>query len=104
MLPGIFKSAPVNWYLVFIGTDDIVTRVNTTVNNGRKLLIVKDSYGNAVIPCLLNSFEQVDMVDMRYFKGSVSEYAKENGMTDIVFIMNTFSATGINEKKLANII
>lgn len=104
LLPGIFKSTPVSWYLVFIGTDDIVTRVNTTVNNGRKLLIVKDSYGNAVIPCLLSSFEQVDMVDMRYFKGSVSQYAVENGMTDIVFIMNTFSATGPNEKKLANII
>ena len=41
---------PVSWYLVFMGGDEKITHVKTDCNNARTLVIVKDSYGNALFP------------------------------------------------------
>ncbi len=87
---------PVSWYCVFIGTDNVVTHVKTNVKNGRKLAVIKDSYGNALIPCLTSSFEDIYVIDMRYFEVNAVSYIKEKGVTDLLFAMNTFSATGSN--------
>lgn len=102
LLTNINGWATVSWYLVF-GTDDIVRHIQTDANNGRKLLIVKDSYGNALVPNLVGSFEEIWVTDMRYFKGSLTDFAKENGITDLLFTMNSFSATGVNQNNLPNI-
>jgi hypothetical protein len=73
-----------------------VTHVTTEVKNGRKIAVIKDSYGNALIPCLTSSFEEIYVIDMRYFDVNAVSYLKENGITDLLFAMNTFSATGSN--------
>ncbi len=91
-----------SWYAVF-GRDDVVRHIQTETKNGRKLMIIKDSYGNALIPNLTGSFEEIWVADMRYFKGSVSELIKEKGVTDLLFAMNSFSAVGGNDKKLPGI-
>ncbi len=103
LLTNITGWAPVSWYLVF-GVDDVVRHVQTETKNGRKLMIVKDSYGNALVPNLTSSFEEIWVADMRYFKGSVTEFAKEKGVTDLLFTMNSFSAVGGNDKKLPGIL
>lgn len=87
-------------YSTFMGGDMKVVHVKTDVKNSRKLLIVKDSYPNALVPCLTGSFEDIWTVDMRYLKymehfpHSISEIVKEQGITDVLFCMNTFSAVG----------
>lgn len=101
-LKSLEDTPVVSWYLVCMGGDDEVAHVHTNVSNGRKLVIVKDSYGNAVVPCLTNSFEDIWVVDMRYFEGSISQLVKDEGLTDVLFCMNSFSATGDNQYKLAD--
>lgn len=96
LLINLDNVDPVSWYLVFIGTDSVVTHVHTDVGNGRKLAIVKDSYGNALVPCLTGSFEDIYVVDMRYFEVNAVSQFKQWGITDLLFAMNTFSATGSN--------
>lgn len=90
----------VQWYLVFMGGDGEVAHVHTDVGNGRKLVIVKDSYGNALVPCLTSSFEDIWVADMRGFEKSISELVKSEGLTDVLFCMNSFSATGDNQYAL----
>lgn len=94
---------PVSWYLVFMGTDSVVTHVHTDVGNGRKVAIVKDSYGNALVPCLTSSFEDIYVVDMRYLEVNAVSLFKEWGITDLLFAMNTYSATGGNSKGIERI-
>lgn len=101
-LKSLDDTPVVSWYLVFMGGDDEVAHVHTDVGNGRKLVMVKDSYGNAVVPCLTNSFEDIWVVDMRYFEGSISKLVKDEGLTDVLFCMCSFSATGDNQYKLAD--
>ena len=88
------------YYLVFMGGDDKITHVETDCKNGRALVIFKDSYGNALVPCLTSSFENIYVCDMRYFELNAIDFCKQVGCTDLLFAMNTFSATGGNESYL----
>ena len=88
------------YYLVFMGGDDKITHVETDCKNGRTLVIFKDSYGNALVPCLTQSFENIYVCDMRYFDLNAIDFCKEVGCTDLLFAMNTYSATGSNESYL----
>lgn len=74
-------------YCVFMGGDPFTVKTTGTGGTpGRKLLIVKDSYGNAMAPCLFGSFEEVCVVDFRYFPHNLADYARENGITDLLFV------------------
>ncbi|MCM1164710.1 MAG: DHHW family protein [Lachnospiraceae bacterium] len=93
----------VSWYLVNLGGDAYAVDVNTDCHNGRRLVIVKDSYGNALPAFLTSSFEEIWVVDMRYFERSVTELCANEGITDVLFAMNPSSATGVNQENLVNI-
>lgn len=97
------KMATVSWYLVYMCGDDHVVHINTDVKNGRKLCVIKDSYGNALISWLTSSFEDIYVIDMRYFRANAVKYMKDEGVTDLLFAMNTFSASGGNGKKIEGI-
>ncbi len=75
-------------YLTFMGGDTKLTKVRTEVNNGRRVLLMKDSFGNALSSFLFYSFEEVHLIDCRYFTQNVAEYVRQNGITDIVFCNN----------------
>lgn len=95
---------PASWYLVFMGGDERITHVSTDCKNGRKLCIIKDSYGNALVPVLTSSFEDIWVVDMRYFQPNIITFMQERGITDVLFAMNTYSATGSNAKHLETLL
>ncbi|MDE7361751.1 MAG: hypothetical protein K2N38_07440 [Oscillospiraceae bacterium] len=92
-----------SWYMVNMCGDMYSIHVKTAVKNARKLLIVKDSYGDALPAFLTKSFEEIWVVDMRHFEKSVTELCKSEGITDVLFAMNASSATGINADNLVNI-
>jgi len=73
-------------YAVFLGGDFAMSRVTTKVDNGKRLMIIKDSYANAIVPFLLPHFEEIELVDPRYFKGSLADEIKERGITDVLFV------------------
>lgn len=91
-------------YSTFMGGDMKIVRIETDVKNGRKLLIFKDSYGNAEVPFYTGSFEEIYVCDMRYFDLNAVEFIKENGITDLLFTMCTFSATGPNANGLFTVL
>lgn len=75
-------------YCTFMGGDNRTVKVTNTgaPKNGRKLLIVKDSYGNAMASNLFGSFEEVHVADFRYFPHNLIKYIRDNGITDLVFV------------------
>ncbi len=87
-------------YMVFLGGDRPICRiVNPGAANGRKLLILKESYGNAFTPFLSDVFEEVWAVDPREFNGSgepafdgLAAFAAEQGITDVIVLNNVQSA------------
>jgi len=91
-------------YCTFMGGDANTTKVVTSTKNGRKLMIIKDSYGNAIPGYLFYSFEEIHVLDFRYFPNNVITYVKENGITDILFAhcisLAYAQATGVGLQKM----
>ncbi|MFN6038673.1 MAG: DHHW family protein [Bacteroidota bacterium] len=77
-------------YGVFLGADWPLMRVTSENKNGRKILMLKDSYGNAFAPFLAHHYEEVFIIDYRYFNGSIKELIKTYGITDMLFGHNVF--------------
>jgi hypothetical protein len=76
-----------------MGGDNKITQVRTATNNGRRMLLLKDSFGNAIPGYLFFSFEEIHIVDARYFTRNIVEYVKQNGITDLIFGNNVTFAT-----------
>ena len=91
-----FKDGNGNAYCTFMGTDQCTVHVKTATENGRRLLIIKDSYGNAVPGYLFYSFSDIHIVDFRYFNRNIKKYVAENGITDIAFIFGIFNVCNSN--------
>lgn len=80
-------------YCTFMGGDLNTTSIRTATRNGRRLLILKDSYGNALPAFLFGSFEEIHVVDCRYFLQGMRAFVREKGITDILFANNLIHAT-----------
>lgn len=79
-------------YGMFLGGDALHVKAVTQLETGRKIAVFKESYGNAFAPFLVDSFDEVYIIDIRYFGTNAVEYIKENGITDVLFINNAFAA------------
>jgi len=82
-----------NKYRVFMSGDRPWSVIKTDVANGKKIVIIKDSYGNAMIPFLLPHFSEIYTVDPRQYKNNVLELIEEQGIEHVLFL-NYVNATG----------
>lgn len=81
-----------NSYSVFLQGDLPIVKMETQHKNGRKIAIVKESYGNAFAPFLINNYEKVIVVDQRYYTGDFIAMLKAEGINELLFINNIFAA------------
>jgi len=57
-------------------------------NEGKSLIVFKDSYANCLIPFFAMNYDTIKIVDLRYFAGSVAELLGENEDADILMLYN----------------
>jgi hypothetical protein len=88
---GEGASGP-NSYSVFLQGDLPTVKMETQHKNGRKIAVVKESYGNAFAPYLINNYEKVIVVDQRYYTGDFIAMLKAEGINELLFINNIFAA------------
>lgn len=79
-------------YGIFLNGNHPLTEIRTMASTGRKLLLIKDSYANCFVPFLTGDFEEIVLVDPRYYYDSAEKLMKQYGFTDILFLynLNTF--------------
>ena len=72
-------------YSSFLGGNQPLCVIkNENVRDGSKLLLVRDSYADALAPFLAQRFSEVHLIDLRYYRMPVSAYAAENDIQDIL--------------------
>ncbi len=80
-------------YGVFIwGDAPLFVEYNDNLKNGKKIAVVKESYGNAFVPYLTNNYEEVHVIDFRYFGQNLKSYMQDNDIDEVLFINNVMSA------------
>lgn len=87
-------------YSAFIGGDNAYTEINNpNVTDGSSVLVIKESFGNAMVPFLVENFQNVYVIDYRYYKDSVSELIDKNNIENVVFV-NNISITSTSDRVL----
>lgn len=81
-----------NAYGVYLGGDFPLTIIKTNVGNGRKCVIIKESYGNAPSTYIASGFEETYIVDERYYEGNIVDLITSRGITDVLIINNVSAA------------
>ena len=88
-------------YKVFLGGNYGETTITGGCNNGKTLLIIKDSFANSLVPFLTADYENIIMLDLRYYMGSAKQLAADRNVDEILFVceMSSFA----NDKNMVKL-
>jgi hypothetical protein len=75
-----------NKYIAFAGGDVAYVKIVTQNKNGRRLIVFKESFANAMLPLLADQYEEVHVVDFRHYTRSVDALIQANGINEALFI------------------
>ncbi|GMQ55669.1 DHHW family protein [Vallitalea sediminicola] len=78
-------------YQVFFGGNHAELKIIHEKASNKNLLVIKDSYANCFVPLIMDQFEKICMIDLRYFNGDIDEYIEENDITDVLFLYGIMS-------------
>lgn len=84
--PGIFyweRLEEADKYTVFLDGNHSIVRIQNPEKQG-KLLVIRDSYSNCLGGFLAESYGEVVLIDLRYYRQAVSALAKQEGFNDIL--------------------
>ena len=74
-------------YSAFLGGSQPLCVIRNEAGTGR-LMLVRDSYADSLAPFLARHFEEVHLLDLRYYRGSPAAYAQEHGVDGIVVLQS----------------
>lgn len=83
-------------YTVFFGGNHARVDIGTTQKERKNLLLFKDSYANCMVQFLLPYYQNIVMIDPRYFYESVDSIITSYGITDVLFLYNMDTFLGDN--------
>ena len=66
-------------------------RITAQNQTGRKLLMIKDSYANSLVPFLTNHYDEIHIIDLRHFNSPLQPYIEQYGLSEILLVYNTIS-------------
>lgn len=55
---------------------------------GKNVLVIKDSFANSFVPFLTQNYENIYMIDLRYYNGDLKSYLQEHNITDVLVLYN----------------
>lgn len=91
-----YSQAIMTWsrsYSAFLCGDNPYTVINVPENpQDRNILVLKDSYGNALVPFLAENYGNIIIVDTRYTSMNICDMFADYDLTDILFINNLEAA------------
>ena len=79
-------------YGTFAGGDQPYSVVeNPNITDGSACLVIKDSYGNALIPYLVDHYQYLYWVDFRHYKGSIYDLVEEKNIKDVLVLQQIYN-------------
>ena len=75
-------------YQVFFGSNHPLFTIDTSLESDRKLLVVKDSYANCLIPFLIPEYRRITVVDPRYYYDDIDALMISEQYDEVLFLYN----------------
>ena len=76
-------------YPVFLDGNHALTTITNPDAQDGTLLIIKDSYAHGFAPFMADHYKTIYLLDLRYYRGKVSEFAAEQGVDELLFLYGT---------------
>lgn len=89
--PTVYEKAALqekDQYQLFFGGNHAMVDIVTTNDTTRKLVVFKDSYANCFVPFLIPYYNEIVMIDPRYYYDNVETLITNKGITDVLFLYN----------------
>jgi len=81
-----------NKYLAFgAGDNPFSCAHNPEITDGSACMVIKDSYGNAFIPFLIDHYEYVYWVDFRSTTNTISQMVEDYGVQDVIYCLSIYN-------------
>lgn len=88
-------------YSSFTGSNSPIVTIETDIDNGKNLLLVKDSYAHSLVPFLSKHYSKITMVDMRYINTDLNAFIDVSEYQQTMFMFNVVSfSTDLHLKKI----
>ena len=87
-------SASLKYGTFIMGDNPFTVIENPEVSNGESCIVVKESFGNAFVPFLVDHYQTVYVVDYRYYSGSITQLVRDKGVKDVLFVNNLSAIRG----------
>ncbi len=68
------------------GNHGFATITTREVQQPNRLLVIKDSFANSLIPLLVDHYDVIDVVDLRSFSGSIASIIEQHDYQNILFL------------------
>lgn len=75
-----------NKYAFFLGGNQPLCIVSSKTGEKRNLLLIRDSYSDALVPFLSERFGEIHLFDLRYNRLRIKDYVKENEIDQILVL------------------
>lgn len=75
-------------YAMFLGGNFPMIDIRTTADTTDRLLLIKDSYANCLVPFLVPYYREIIIIDPRYYYGDITEVMESNKITSVLFLYN----------------
>lgn len=73
-------------YPVFLDGNHAITEITNSGSDGGTLVIIKDSFSHSLAPFLADNYSRLILVDMRYYKQSVSQLIEDENADGVVVL------------------
>ena len=74
---------------MYIGGNHALTVIHNAVSKtGRSIAILKDSYAHSIAPCLATKFDNLYLIDMRYYNDDIIKRIKEANPGATIYIQS----------------
>lgn len=91
-LYDLSKAETKDKYAAIMGGNFALVEIEAEgAKNDEHILILKDSYANAMLPELCSQYKHISLIDLRYYhmeEMTVSEYVKANDIHKVIFLYN----------------
>ena len=88
-----------NKYLCFTDGDHGLVKFTTNAGTGRKIIVIKESYGNALIPFLTNNYDEVWVVDPRKISFNLEDFTNAQGIDEVLVVNYTLAISASSYKQ-----
>lgn len=89
-------------YAMFLSGNHGQVNIKMDSESTERLLLIKDSYANCLVPFLTPYYREIVIVDPRYYYGDIEQIISENKITQILYLYN--GNTFVKDNSIAGVL